>query len=101
VSKGTISGSEADASGRPRLRGAELRGGLAASLRFGLGGVERPGVRLGVGERVVDGRVYYSAAWLDRAPVSDRQRRSRREGLLLAQAWSPLCCWRRDCERGG
>jgi hypothetical protein len=79
-----------------------LRRALAASVRFELGRVGRTGVRLGVGERIIDGRVYYSAAWLDEAADGERQRR---ELLLLAQPWSLLRSLRgerrRDLERVG
>ena len=47
------------------------------------------------GERIIDGRVCYSAAWLDRAPVSERSRRVK-QGLLLAQPCPPLRSPRTD-----
>jgi hypothetical protein len=87
MSETTISGRETDGPGHPRPRGVELCRALAASLRSDIGRAGRTGGRLRPGERVIDGRVYYSAAWLDEAADGERRRR---ELLLLAQAWSPL-----------
>jgi hypothetical protein len=98
MSRRTIPGqaagvSDAAAAVRPRLRGAELRRALAASFRSNLGRGRRTRDRLGPGERIIDGRVYYSAAWLDDAPVHEQRcsvvKPEHREGLLLAQTSSP------------
>jgi hypothetical protein len=94
MSNTTISSSEAGAPSSSRLRGAELRRALAASVRLKLGRAGRSGARLGPGERIIGGRVLYSAAWLDETRACERRRRSlkqlRLEGLPLSQKWSRL-----------
>ena len=103
MSRRTISGQAAGVSAAavgPRLgvRSSVLRG--RASVRFDPGRAGRSRTRLGPGERMIDGRVYYSAAWLGRPPAIDAARpvvkQQRRAGPLSTRAWSPLCLLRAE-----
>ena len=77
----------------PRLQGSALREALARLS-------PSVTIELGPGERIIGGRVYYSAAWLGRAPGSEQRPRSvkqqRQQGLPLAQPRSQLRWLRAD-----
>ena len=81
----------------PRLQGSALREALA---RFS----PSVTIELGPGERIIGGRVYYSAAWLGLAPGIEQAapvvKDQIRQGLPLDQTWSPPRSLRED-ERHG
>jgi hypothetical protein len=60
-------------------------------LRQALAGFGKPiPIRLRPGERVVDGRVFYSAAWLEPVPTdADKSGRNRKDGGRCGRA--PVC----------
>ena len=65
--------------GSPDGSGRRLSSGPVFANRRNDWEYQRP---LEPGERIIDGRVYYSAAWLDRAPVDEPLRLDHPSSLL-------------------